>query len=153
MLTKHVSNDSRGDNPNLAESEMIFKLRFFKSIDIQWTWLTEFKERSIIMGCEFDRNFPLNVSTNFVRFFYCNLEVGTLDNIEYTIDSRVRGKNTVLNYTILSEITKIVNTRECIIISKPSQLDQYVSKKTMYEVISVNGKIRFTDTKHLKKGV
>ena len=85
-----------------------------------------------IIGWEFERNFPLkyyqkmlalmnalgwnglrplpkDVYTNLVRFFYCNLEVVTLENIEYTIDSRVQGKNIVLTPTILSEITGIAN--------------------------------------------
>ena len=94
---------------------------------------------------------PKDVYTNSVRFFYCNLEVGNLDNIEYTIDLRVRGKSIILNPTILSEITGIDNAEECIFISKPSQLDQFVSKKCMNEIISMNGKIGVTQTMELKK--
>ena len=52
---------------------------------------------------------------------------------------------------ILSEITGIANAGECIFISKLTQLDQYVSKKWMNEVIVVNGKTSVTQTKHLKK--
>ena len=94
-----------------------------------------------------------DIYTNLVRLFYWNLEVGTLKNIEYTIDSRVRGKNIILTPTILSEITGIANARECIFISKPSHLEKYVSKKQMNEVISMNEKKEVTQTKHLKKGV
>ena len=65
---------------------------------------------------------PKDVYTNLVRFFYCNLEIGNLDNVEYTIDSKVRGKDIVLNPTILSEITRIANIGECIFFSKSSQL-------------------------------
>ena len=52
---------------------------------------------------------------------------------------------------IFSETTGITNAEECIFISKPSHLDRYVSKKIMNEVIAMNGKIRATSTKHLKK--
>ena len=89
--------------------------------------------------------------TNLVRFFYCNLKVGNLENIEYTIDSRVRGKNIIRNPTILSEIIGIANVGDYIFISKPSQLDQYVSKKSMNEIIAKNGAIGVTQTKELKK--
>ncbi|GFS29173.1 hypothetical protein Acr_00g0005660 [Actinidia rufa] len=104
----------------------------------------------IIMGWEIERNFPLkyyqkilapmdalgwngfqslpdDVYKNLVRFFYYNLEVWDLDNIEYTIDSRVREKNIVLTPTAYSEITGIANVRDCIFIRKPSQLDQYIA--------------------------
>ena len=86
---------------------------------IQNTWLLEFEERPIITEREFEKNFPLkyykkmlapmeslgwdglqplptNVYSNLVRFFYYNLGIGNLDNIEYTIDLRVRGKDIVL---------------------------------------------------------
>ena len=128
---------------------------------IQRAWIPEFKDKPTITGCEFDRSFPVkyvlkmlapmdalgwngfrplpnDVYTNLVRFFYYNLEVGTLENIEYTIDSRVRGKNIILNPKILSENTGIANAGECIFISKPSHLDKYVSKKRMNKVIVVN---------------
>ena len=88
---------------------------------------------------------------NFVRFVYYNLEVKNLDNIEYTIDSRVMGKNIVLNPTILSEITGITNAGDCILVNKPSHLEQYVGQKHMNEVISKNGAIGATQTKELKK--
>ena len=97
------------------------------------------------------RPLPKDVYTNLVRFFYCNLEIGNLDNVEYTIDSKVRGKDIVLNPTILSEITGIANAKECIFINKSSQFDQYVSKKCMNEIIAMNGKIGATQTKELNK--
>ena len=97
------------------------------------------------------RPLPKRVYPKLVRSFFCNLEVGTLDNIEYTIDSRVRGKDIVPNPTILSEIIGIPNEGECIFISKPSHLDKYVSKKRMYEVITGEGKTRVTNTKYLRK--
>ncbi|GFS38866.1 hypothetical protein Acr_00g0059940 [Actinidia rufa] len=155
VLIKHASNDPKGDDPNPSELPRVFKPRMFKSMDIQRTGLPEFKDRPITTGREFERNFPLknyqkmlapthalgwtrlrplpkDVYTNLVRFFYCNLEVGNLDNIEYTIDTRVRGKNIVLNPTILSKITGIANAEECIFISKSSKFDQYVSWKNIY---------------------
>ena len=90
------------------------------------------------------RPLPNDVYNNLIRFYYCNLEVGNLDNIEYTIDTRVRGKNIVLNPMILSEIIGIANASECIFISKLTQLNQYVSKKWMNEVIAVNEKVGVT---------
>ncbi|GFZ18470.1 hypothetical protein Acr_27g0002090 [Actinidia rufa] len=59
VRTKHASNDPRGDDPNPAEPEMVFKPRLYKIMDIQRTWLPEFKDRPIITGCEFDRSCPL----------------------------------------------------------------------------------------------
>ena len=142
---------------------------------IQKTWAPEFKERYIIMGHEFEKNYfekythqmmapmthsdgltsdqplPKRLYTKFGKSFYCNLEVGNLDNIKYTVDSRVRGKNIVLNPTILSKITGITNEGEYIFISKPSHLDKYVSKKWLYEVLAGEGTTMVTDTKHLRK--
>ena len=62
VLTKHASNDPRGDDPNPAEPEMVFKPRFFKTLDIQRKWLSEFKERPIITGREFERSFAMQAS-------------------------------------------------------------------------------------------
>ena len=72
------------------------------------------------LGWDGHRSLPTDVYSNLVRFFYCNLKVRNLDNIEYTIDSRVKGKNIVLNPIILSEITGIANVGDCIFINKPS---------------------------------
>ena len=63
---------------------------------------------------------PTDVYSNLVRFFYYNLEVGNLDNIMFTIDTKVREKDIVVNPTILSEITWIPNSSEFIFINKPS---------------------------------
>ena len=170
----HTSNDLRGDDPNPAELEMVFKTRLFKTFEFQKTWLLEFKEMLIIMGREFERNFPLkyyrkmlapmdalgwnglqplpyDVYSNLVRLFYCNLKIGNLDNVEYTIDSKVRGKSIILNPMILFEIIGIVITGDCIFISKPSKLDQYVSTKSMYEIIAKDKAVEVTQTKELKK--
>ena len=78
------------------------------------------------------------------------MEVGNLDNVEYTIDTRVRGKNIVLNPTILSEITGIPNEGEFIFISKPSHLTKYVSKRQLYDIIVGKGITKVIDTKHLR---
>ena len=109
VLTKHASNYPRGDVPNLGEPGRVFKHRWFKTMEIQQTWVPEFKEQTILTGWDFYRSFPakyvlrmlapmdglgwpdfrvfpMNVYTNLVRFFYCNLEVGNLDNVEYTVD-------------------------------------------------------------------
>ncbi|GFS40275.1 hypothetical protein Acr_00g0067500 [Actinidia rufa] len=79
------------------------------------------------------------------------LEIGNLNNVEYSIDSKFRGKTIVLTPTVLSEITGIANEGEFIFISKPSQLKKYVSKRSMYDVISGQNVVKVTDTIHLKK--
>ena len=137
-------------------------------------WLFDFKQSPIITGREFEKNFhlkyyfkmlaplealewdvlcplPTDGYSNLVRFFYCNLEVGNLDSIKYTNDTRVREKIIVLNPTILSKITEIANEGEFIFISKPTQLEKFVSKKRMNEVIAMNKNVGVTQTKHLKK--
>ena len=78
------------------------------------------------------------------------MEVGNLDNVEYTIDTRVKGKNIVLNPTILSEITGIPNEGEFIFISKPNHLTKYVSKRQLYDIIVGEGTTKVTYTKHLR---
>ena len=62
-----------------------------------------------------------------------------MDNIEYTIEIKVRGKTIVLNPTILYEIRGFPNKEECMFINKPSQLEKYVQRKQMNEVISTQG--------------
>ena len=69
MLTKHALNDPRGDNSCLEEQKIIFNPRWFKSIDIQKKWDSEFKKRHIIVGQDFEKSFPkrkhkLNASTD-----------------------------------------------------------------------------------------
>ena len=95
--------------------------------------------------------FLTDVYSKLVRLFYCNLEVGTLDNIEYSIDSKVSSKTIILTLMILSEITGITNEGEFIFICKPSQLKRYVNKKTMHNVIAEENVVKVTDTIHLKK--
>ncbi|GFZ03215.1 hypothetical protein Acr_15g0018230 [Actinidia rufa] len=174
VLTKHASNNPRGDDPNPNEAPIVFKPRLYKTMKIQRTWLPEFKDQPIIMGREFERSFPIkyyqrmlapmhalgwndfqplpdDVYINLVRLFYCNLEVGTLENVEYTINTKVQGKDIVLYPTIFFEITGIAYAGECTFFSKPSHLDRYMSKKTMYEIIAAKGNVRVTQTKHLKK--
>ena len=64
--TKHASNDPRGEDTNSAEQKMAFKLRMFKTMEIQKNWLPEFKDRSIIMGREFERSFSFNYYQNML---------------------------------------------------------------------------------------
>ncbi|GFY91139.1 hypothetical protein Acr_07g0013350 [Actinidia rufa] len=103
----------------------------------------------IALGWMNVRPLPKVVYTKLVRAFYCNLEIGTLDNIEYSIDTWVRGKNIVLTPSILSEIMGLPNKGECVFISKPSHLEKHVSKKRMYEIIVGEGTMRVIDTRHL----
>ena len=48
--TKHASNNLRREETNPVELEMKFKPRLFKNMEMQKTWLLEFKKRPIIMG-------------------------------------------------------------------------------------------------------
>ena len=57
VRTKHGSNDPRDDDPNLAEPKMVFKPQLFKIMEIQKTWLSEFKDMPVIMRREFKRSF------------------------------------------------------------------------------------------------
>ncbi|PSS08030.1 Acylphosphatase-1 like [Actinidia chinensis var. chinensis] len=121
VLTKHACNDPRGD-PNPEEPEIvhnqgcskrwIFRRRGF------WNLKKDLSSRDVTLR----RAFPENT---LIRY-----------SIEYTIDSRVRGKAIVLNPTILSDIIRITNEGEYIFIRKPSPLDKYVSKKRMYDKIA-----------------
>ena len=100
VLTKHASNDPRGNVPNPSEPGMVFKPQWFKTMEIQWTWVPEFKERPFLTGCDFDRSFPTkyvlrmlasmnglgwpnfqpsptNIYTNLVRFFIVIWKWGT----------------------------------------------------------------------------
>ena len=63
------------------------------------------------------RNQPL------VRLFYYNLEVGTLENDEFTIDTKVRGKQIALNPIILSNIIGVPNVGESIFIDKTESIE------------------------------
>ena len=66
---------------------------------------------------------PTDAYLSLVRFFYYNLEVGTLENNEFPIDTRVRGNNIVLNPIIFSNIIGVPNDRDSVFIDKPSILD------------------------------
>ena len=57
--TKHNVNDPRGQASNPVEPLLVFKPRLFKNEKIQKTWLSDFKERIIIIGRDFKVNFPL----------------------------------------------------------------------------------------------
>ena len=57
VLTKHASNDPRGD-PNPEESEIIINDRWFKNLAIQQSWNLEFKKRPIISGRDLEKSFP-----------------------------------------------------------------------------------------------
>ena len=59
VRTKHASNDLKGVDPNLIEPAMVFKPRMLKTMEIQKKLLPEFKDRPIITGWEFKRNFSL----------------------------------------------------------------------------------------------
>ncbi|GFY88909.1 hypothetical protein Acr_06g0008490 [Actinidia rufa] len=48
VRTKHASNYLRGDDPNPADLEMIFKPQLFKTLEVQRTWHIEFMDRQII---------------------------------------------------------------------------------------------------------
>ena len=61
VLIKHASNDPGGDNPNPNETDLVFKPQYFKSLELQRRWVSEFKERHIITGREFEKNFPLSI--------------------------------------------------------------------------------------------
>ncbi|GFY93718.1 hypothetical protein Acr_09g0001640 [Actinidia rufa] len=56
--TKHASHNPRGKDTN-PEPPMQFKPQLFKNMEIQKTWFSEFKERPIITGREFEKNFSL----------------------------------------------------------------------------------------------
>ena len=89
------------------------------------------------------RPLPTDVYLNLVRFFYYNLEVGNLG----TLNSRVRGKDIILNLIILSRDHGDPHARDCIFISKPIYPDKYVNKKHKNEVIAKNGAIGVTEIK------
>ena len=95
--------------------------------------------------------FPTSVYSDLVRYFYCNLEVGNLDNPEFTIYSYVRGKHIELNPTILSQIISVPNEGELIFIEKPSQLKNHVNRAEMNDTVSIRGTVGANQHKDLKK--
>ena len=68
---------------------------------------------------------PMDVYSDLVRLFYCNLEIGNPDNFEFTIESRVY-ENIIQNPSILSEIIGVPMIWDHIFIKKPSQLDSFI---------------------------
>ena len=115
VLIKHASNDPRGDDFNPDEPNLVFKPQYFKSLEIQRRWVPEFKERHIITGREFVRNFPLKyyrkmlalmnaigwnnirplserVYSKLVRLFYYNLEVGNLKTSSTSLTQKLEAK-------------------------------------------------------------
>ena len=112
---KHASNDPRGDKPISDEPDLVLRPRYFKSLEIQRRWVPEFKERHIITGREFERNFPLKyyrkmlalmnaigwnnirpfpkrVYSKLVRLFYYNLEVGNLKTSSTSLTQKLEAK-------------------------------------------------------------
>ncbi|GFZ21468.1 hypothetical protein Acr_29g0006300 [Actinidia rufa] len=136
VRTEQVSNDQRDDDPNPAKLEMVFKSRMFKTMDIQKTWLPQFKDRPIITGRKFERSFHLK---------YYPKMLALMDALGW-IGLRPLPKNMYTNL-----ITGIANAKECIFINKPSQLDQYVSKKCVNDIIAKNKAIGVTQMKELRK--
>ena len=57
--TKYAMNDPRGQDANPTEAPLLNKPRLFKNEEIQKTWLSNFKERTVITGLDFNVYFPL----------------------------------------------------------------------------------------------
>ncbi|GFY97640.1 hypothetical protein Acr_12g0001810 [Actinidia rufa] len=111
--TKYASNDLKGDGAISSNTPpLIFKPRLFKNLEIQATWVSDFKERAIITRWNIDIEFlekyqrkmmelieaqgweglvhlPTDIYSTLVRLLYYKLEVGTLENDEFTIDKKV----------------------------------------------------------------
>ena len=85
----------------------------------------------------------------FGEIFYCNLEIENLDNDEFTIDTRIRVNDIILNPTILSQMINVPNMGDNFI-NKPSQWKQYEDRVTMNETISIKETLGATQTKELK---
>ena len=140
--TKYAVNAPRENIGSSNPPRATLRKKFFKNKRIQSCW-GEFQHRNIITGRNIEESFkpkyrqkmldparvlgwntliplPTNVYSDLVRYFYCNLEVGNLDNAEFTIDSYIQGKHIVLNPTILSQIIGVLNDGELIFIEKPS---------------------------------
>ncbi|GFZ06751.1 hypothetical protein Acr_18g0009210 [Actinidia rufa] len=171
--TKYAVNAPRENIGSSNSPRATLRKKFFKNERIQSCW-AEFQHRNIITGRNIEESFkpkyrqkmleparvlgwntliplPKNVYSDLVRYFYCNLEVGNLDNAEFTIDSYVRGKHIVLNPTILSQIIGVPNDGELIFLEKPSQLKNHVNKAEMNETVSIHGTVGASQHKELKK--
>ena len=88
-----------------------------------------------------------------VTLFYYNLEVGNPDNEEFTIDTRVRGKDIALTPSILSNIISVPNVGESIFIDKPSLLDQIAHKRFLNEEISIRGMLGALQNQRIEEKV
>ena len=99
LKMKHAINDPRGDGFGPSNPPpLVFKPRLFKYLEIQATWLPDFKKRAIITRKNIDDGFQgkywhkmmepveaqgwegmmplrMDVNSTLVRLFYCNLEV------------------------------------------------------------------------------
>ncbi|GFZ02654.1 hypothetical protein Acr_15g0012620 [Actinidia rufa] len=171
--TKYAVNAPRENIGSSNSPRATLRKKFFKNERIQSCW-AEFQHRNIITGRNIEESFkpkyrqkmleparvlgwntliplPKNVYSDLVRYFYCNLEVGNLDNAEFTIDSYVRGKHIVLNPTVLSQIIGVPNDGELIFLEKPSQLKNHVNKAEMNETVSIHGTVGASQHKELKK--
>ncbi|GFS41478.1 hypothetical protein Acr_00g0074560 [Actinidia rufa] len=171
--TKYDVNAPRENIGSSNSPRATLRKKFFKNERIQSSW-AEFQHRNIITGRNIEESFkpkyrqkmleparvlgwntliplPKNVYSDLVRYFYCNLEVGNLDNAEFTIDSYVRGKHIVLNPTSLSQIIGVPNDGELIFLEKPSQLKNHVNKAEMNETVSIHGTVGASQHKELKK--
>ena len=171
--TKHAVNDPMGDIGTSNPRQPAFRRKFFKNEKIQATW-PDFQNRNIITGRNIEDSLkpkyrekmlapvqalgwsaliplPTSVFSDLVRYFYCNLEIGNLDNSEFTIDSYVRGKHIELNPTILSQIIGVPNEGDLIFIDKPSKLKNHVDRAEMNEIVSIHGTVGASQNKELKK--
>ena len=57
--TKHASNYPKGESANPSEALLVFKLQLFKNEEIQKTWLSDFREWTIIIERDFNFKFSL----------------------------------------------------------------------------------------------
>ncbi|GFY81174.1 hypothetical protein Acr_01g0009830 [Actinidia rufa] len=101
VLTKHASNDPRGDYPNPVEPEIAFNKRWFKSLDFERKWAPEFKERHIITGRDFEKSFLEK---------YTHLTLAPMDALsedkreEERVDEDVNDMDVEENFEILLQI-------------------------------------------------
>ena len=65
------------------------------------------------------------VYSEYLRLIYYNLEIGNIENIEFTVESKVGRKNIVLNLSTLSEIINTPMIGDHIFLDNQNQLDRY----------------------------
>ncbi|GFY87606.1 hypothetical protein Acr_05g0012450 [Actinidia rufa] len=119
VRTKHASNDPRGNDPNPAKAEMVFKPWMFKTMEIQRTWLPEFKDRLIIMGQRFEKSFHLKYYQKMLALMHVYIayniiskaghynQVTTMD--AFIIYKAAMDKPLNLNYIVLKEMDDVRN--------------------------------------------